>query len=61
MQRSALVRATPSLSAGLYYQPGFTAPSPIRRSTPYNRATFAGDSAAGYTDYPALQSAEAAE
>ena len=28
---------------------------------PYNRATFAGGGAAGYTDYPTLQSAEAAE
>ncbi len=27
---------------------------------PYNRATFAGGGAAGYTDYPALQSAETA-
>lgn len=28
---------------------------------PYNRATFAGGGAAGYTDYPVLQSAEAVE
>ena len=28
---------------------------------PYNRATFAGGGAVGYTDYPTLQSAEAAE